>query len=317
MKNIARSSLIDIRTGIGSIVSCIILLVLILTRPVIADEVISLDDATRAKCLNVLRAGLRSSEFWPSIHAAEALTLGGHGKEVIAFLEPLLDGPFDGQQRCGLARELVRAGQREHAKILLDILAGEDSFGHTHAAESLYKVGELGDGVAMRKRFAQDDDQRLKLMAAAALAKFGDASALMHIRKMVNHKDPELARTAAWIIGRVGDSSDIERLHGAYEAMPDELSRCYFEHSAAVLGGQFGRVALIRNLGSEDAAVRTYAATFAGDGRLTDAEEELKSMLDDEVLDVRVRAAQTLLVLTQEPPDSASFAVLPNAREYF
>ena len=40
---------------------------------------ITLDTATHEKCLNVLRAGLTSEEFWPSIHAAEGLTLEGHG----------------------------------------------------------------------------------------------------------------------------------------------------------------------------------------------------------------------------------------------
>ena len=138
-------------------------------------DVIQLDNATRQKCLSVLRTGMRSAEFWPSIHAAEGLTLGGQGEEVIAFLRPLLEGPYDDQQRCGLARELVRAGDREPAGIMLKILAGEDTFGHVHAAESLYKVGELGDGKALRKAFEQTQNPRLRLMAAAALGEAGNS----------------------------------------------------------------------------------------------------------------------------------------------
>ena len=51
---------------------------------------IKLDASTNKLCLEVLREGLRSNEFWPSIHAAEGLTLGGYGREVRAHLEPKL-----------------------------------------------------------------------------------------------------------------------------------------------------------------------------------------------------------------------------------
>src|SRR5690242_10317620 len=71
---------------------------------------LDLDEAARARCLAVLRAGLGSDEFWPAMHAAEALTLEGLGAEVRASLAARLPGETDDQRRCGLARELVRAG---------------------------------------------------------------------------------------------------------------------------------------------------------------------------------------------------------------
>ena len=89
----------------------------------------------------VLREGLRSDEFWPAMHAAEAMTLARMGDEVIAYLQPKLAEEKDDQRRCGLARELVRAGQVEYAEVMFDILRGDDPHGHVHAAESLFKVG--------------------------------------------------------------------------------------------------------------------------------------------------------------------------------
>lgn len=280
-----------------------------------SPDQIELEEDTRQRCLTILRNGMRSAEFWPSIHAAEGLTLGGHGAEVIAFLEPLLDGPYDDQQRCGLSRELVRAGKRESAKVMLDILAGEDTFGHVHAAESLYKVGELGDGRSMRKAFDQNKNARLKLMAAAALGKSGNSEALKHIRKVMFDPDPEQARTAAWIIARIGDPNDIDALNRGFAKMKDEISRAYFEHALATLGDPKGRKALARNLNSKDAAVRTYSATFAGDARVVSVAPRLIELLGDENIDVRVRSAQSLLVLAQPPADPSSLAVLPNAKE--
>ena len=38
--------------------------------------------------MTILRGGMQGDEFWPAIHAAEGLTLGGHGDEVIEYLTP-------------------------------------------------------------------------------------------------------------------------------------------------------------------------------------------------------------------------------------
>ena len=111
-----------------------------------AQEVtqITLDSATREKCQHVLRTGLRSEVFWPSMHAAEGLTLGGHGLEVIDYLTPKLKTETDDQYLCGLAREIVRAGDRSVVPVMLNILEGDNYYGHVHAAESLFKVFEMG-----------------------------------------------------------------------------------------------------------------------------------------------------------------------------
>ncbi len=158
------------------------------------------DQATREKAVTILRTGMRGGEFWPAMHAAEGLTLGGYGAEVRVFLEPKLPRELDDQQRCGLAREMVRAGDKDKAQIMLDILAGTDDYGHVHAAESLYKVGEIGDGVAMREAFAQTENMKLRLMAAAALVKVGDRTAplaLEAIRQQLSSEDGELVRISA------------------------------------------------------------------------------------------------------------------------
>ncbi|MCA9178948.1 MAG: exo-alpha-sialidase [Planctomycetales bacterium] len=265
-------------------------------------QTIELSDATRKHCLEVLRAGLRGDDFWPSIHAAEGLTLGGHGEEVVAYLAPRLPAEKDDQRRCGLARELVRASRREYAEVMLSILSGEETHGHIHAAESLFKVGELGDGAAMRAAAAQTDNSVLRLMAAAALAKGGSAKALQLLRESLG--DAEQVRIAAWILGRVGDKTDVDRLEAARKSCTDPAVRVNLEHALAALGAEHGLAALAKNLRDEDGATRTYAATFAGDARAVAVAPRLKEMLADEHLDARIRAAQSLLVLASPPPPS-------------
>jgi sialidase-1 len=264
-----------------------------------AGKHVELDASTRERCLNILRAGLRSDEFWPSIHAAEGLTLGGRGDEVRKFLLPKLGPETDDQRRCGIARELVRAGDRLKANVMLKILAGKESHGHVHAAESLFKVSEIGDGAAMRRAFAQDENETLKIMSAAALGRCGNPACMAYLRKTLQHSDPKIARIAAWVLGRIGDSQDIAQIAKNVSAAPDALTRAYYEHSLAALGDLSGREGLAKNLSDEDPAIRTYAATFAGDARAVFVADRLAKLLDDENADVRFRAAQSLLVLSR------------------
>jgi len=280
--------------------------IVILAAKATAQEplAVSLSDAQRQKCLTILMSGIRSEEFWPSIHAAEALTLAGHGDEVRRQLEPKLATEQDDQKRCGLARELVRAGDWRKARIMLEILAGDDPYGHVHAGESLYKVGEIGDGQAMRRAMARTENVKLQLMAAAALGRCGNPAAMKLLREKLADADADTNRIAAWILARIGAPSDLPQLRKNASAAKEELTRCYHESALAALGDKKALQAMIRNLSSSDPAVRTYAATFAGDARALGVADQLIRLLDDENLDVRVRAAQSLLVMSQPIADT-------------
>ena len=258
---------------------------------------ISLDSASQDRCLKVLREGLHGEEFWPSMHAAEGLTLGGQSAEVIEFLTPMLRTETDDQHLCGIARELARAGDRSSIPVMLNILEGANNYGHVHAAESLFKVFEIGDGKAMRIAYDQSENLKLKMMAAGALVRSGDAEAIHAVRDLLNDDDPGNSSIAAWVLGQIGDRSDIARLKSQLAHCPDAATRASFEHALAIVGDPEGLQALQNNLSSDDNAVRTYAATFAGDARATDAVERLKTMLDDPFPDARIRASQSLLVL--------------------
>jgi sialidase-1 len=254
----------------------------------------------RQRCVDILRAGLKSDEFWPSMHAAEALTIAGHGGDVIAALRDRVATEPDHQHRCGLARELVRAGDRTFLPVLFDTLRDEKSNGRIHAAESLYKVAEIGDGRLMRDTLWSKDN-RLRLMSAAALGRCGNESALGALRSFLKHEDRELRKIAAWVLGLLGDLRDLEIIHTQQQAEDDPVARTYFTNALACLGFSAGREELGRNLGSADSSIRTYSAEFAGYSRCVEHREKLIKLLDDATLDVRVRAAQSLVALSLPP----------------
>jgi len=262
----------------------------------------SLAPEVHAKALRILREGLALSDltqFWVTMHAAEGLTLGGYGEEVISVLTPKIATERDGQRLCGLARELVRAGKREHVAVLTEVLRRDDSYGHTHASESLYKVVELGDEAIMRERFESGGDIKLRLMAAGALARKGDAKAYAYIRECRDGRDPEGLQISAWLLGILGDTSDIEPLRRRLKDAPTPVIRGYVVNALACLGDPEGLSQLARDLDSEDPAIRTYAATFAGDAKAVSTQARLEAMLDDSFADARVRAAQSLLQLSR------------------
>lgn len=259
---------------------------------------INLSEADRARCVKILREGLHSDEFWPSIHAAEGLTIGGHGDEVREYLEPKLTTDLDDQQKCGVARELYRAGDHDKAKIMLDILKSSNDFGHIHAAESLYKVYPIGDDSGLRHAFeSAPKGSKLGLMAAGALAKAGDANAMAYLREMLQSDTLDIYQISAWILARIGSAEDIKPIRDRLEETKDPIVRAYLEHALASLGDKKGLAALNDNLKNDDAAIRTYAATFAGDARAVGVSPKLLKLLDDPNLDTRIRAAQSLLDL--------------------
>ena len=270
-----------------------------LTRIGQSAEVAKLAAVTEARCLKILRGAVRSDEFWPSMHAAEALTLVGRGDEVIELLTPMLPLEKDDQKRCGLARELVRAGQRQYVNVLLSIMAGKDTHGHVHACESIYKVFEIGDGVALRAAMQAENPMKKRLMAAAALGRWGNPQAMNLIRSAISGDDQDGSRIAAWILARIGDSKDIPLLRENATRFDDPLVVAYFENSLATLGEPAGLKAMAKMLQEDDPALKVYAATFAGDARAVSLTPLLLPLLDHEVLDVRVRGAQTLLVLSK------------------
>ncbi len=262
----------------------------------------------QTRCVELLREGLRAhgTAFWPAMHAAEALTQAGHGNETRRELAPLLPALTDDQQRCGVARELARAGDAEKTRGLWDILQSPSDHGHVHAAESLFKVGWTADAdiTPMRQAFAQTTNPRLQMMAAAALAKHaGDAGALAFLRRrMTEEKDPALLFLFAWGLGQLGATEDAALIRSRLDDAPDAWTRSFLEHALARLGDADGRAAVLRNLAADDARVQTYAAETAGAAGITEAREALVRLLDHpNDLDTRLRAAQALLLLSTTP----------------
>jgi sialidase-1 len=261
----------------------------------VAADGSSIDNGLSSRCLQILTSALVGEEFWPAMHAAEGLTIAGHAAEVQAAFVPRLAKEQDDRRRCGLARELVRSGARNKTAEILGVLAKPDSYGHTHAAESLYKIGEIGDGRLLHRAMAAESNVPLRIMAAAALARQGSPDALQFLRDQLSAVDRQAKQLAVWAFARLGDNSDTPALLGILREDSDPITRGNAAAALAMRGDESGREALIADLDDANPEIRSYAAEIAGHSRATILVSRLVQLLDDPNLDVRVRSAGALL----------------------
>ncbi len=270
-------------------------------------------------CIDLLRNALDSNQFWPSMHAAQALTEAGFTALVRYRLTPRLPRETDPNRRCGIARELVRAGETDKTAVLAAVLAGRNSTmdQRVHAAESIYKVNAAAQTAAALRRALDAGNPSLELMAAAALVRAGNSEFMPRIRARLVPGNPKVFRTAAWLAGRFRDPAARPLLQRLAAVKCDPLSHSFVLNALAKLGDPSARRRVLENLGNANAAVRTYAAatlgTYAGPKTLP----RLRALLADPNLDARIRAAQAALriIHRQLAPDRDRDG-LPDAVEF-
>lgn len=260
------------------------------------------DSILRHRCISVLLQGLRSGEFWPSMHAAEAFTEAGMANLVLQTLGPRLARETDDQRRCGLAREQIRAGDSRHIELLLSILGDTDSNGRVHAAESIFKVrvglALFSDNEDLRCAL-EEDNPPLEMMAAAALVRGGNPLYLSHIRRHLGSDEAPHRRIAAWALGQVGEERDRATLQQAAGEETDALTLSFIMNALARLNTPGVIEDVVSNLRSHDPTIRAYAAETLGACEEPDLLTALVPRLRDSHLDTRVRSAQSILHLIE------------------
>jgi sialidase-1 len=225
---------------------------------------IELTPALRSRCVEILRGGLRADQFWPSMHASEALTFAGYGKCVQLWngsaRRPTIGNVAASPASwCGpaIGRHVATCSKCLESKRLRTCPCRREP-----VQDRAYRRRQ-----AHARARATSSKAPLKLMGAAALVRCGAPAAINVVRHSLANGDPEAKRIAAWLISQIGDSSDAMQLETNIKNEQDPVKRAYAENGLAVLGGDKHRMLLTRNLAHPSDEIRGLAAMAAIDGR--------------------------------------------------
>ena len=257
--------------------------------------------ALRGKCISVCKEAFdvgTDDDFWARMHAAEALTAADQTQWVKNKLRQMLKHGWNAQHMCGLCREMVRAGADEYEQPMVSVLMRPEYGGATHAAESLFKVGKLGQRDLMEKA-AAGKDPVLGMMACAALVRAGDRDKLQRRREGLTSAVERERGVACWVLGQIGEDSDIPGIRQASADWTGE-AKVSARVALARLGDPQCRERIFDLLKDGEEKHLTAVCEALAAMKLKAARPHLIPLLDDARLDVRVRAAHALIGVLEE-----------------
>lgn len=251
------------------------------------------------RCLDILRDGLQSDAFWPSIHAAEALIGINYGFEVKPLLLSRREEETDLRRIAGYARALITTGHERSLLDLQDILLSDDTEAKILAAEAMFRTRTIGDVTILEQAMEAQNNGRLRVFAAATLTATNINNELDVARDALRGDDPAARYIAADVIPMLSNAEvDLAVLLGTKDIANSDFEALYFVRALAVLGVESATEELITYLEHPDPTIRSRAAFAIAEAWIIDATDQLESLLDDESIAVRVRAAQALLTLS-------------------
>ena len=255
------------------------------------------------KCTSTLREALNSDEFWPSIHAAEALIDAGYGFDAVPVLREKLDKETQPVYQAGLAKALLRGGQKEAIVILQDIILGQDEAAREEAVRGMFHIATVADTSIINDAIRSSSNPVLHIYASALLHVAEKEKKLDEVRNALTANNSALRVAASDIIPIIGSSdSDTTQLLLNLNNASSDMESFYTTRALAMLDHPGARQALVQYTRHKDPSIRERAAYALAESWLVDEIELLYALLDDPSLAVRVRAAQALLIFN----DSAS-----------
>lgn len=163
------------------------------------------------------------------------------------------------------------------------------------AAEAIgdvrYKAAEYG-----LRRLLSDQNDNIKIAAAYALTRLGKGNHSGMLRRLTKSKDQTVRANAAMLLSKLGNRKDIELL---YEVISDSDSRDWVRNEAVKAIARLGDEKIYRSkcwplLISKYADDRIMGVKAMSELGTTDAKNAIRTMLYDDIMEVRLYAAGQL-----------------------
>jgi HEAT repeat protein len=158
-------------------------------------------------------------------------------------------------------------------------------------------IGDLEYTLAEREvsRLLNDGDENVRIAAAYAIGKLGSAESFEILREAIVSRDQTLRANAALLLGKSGDKRALKLLYITLRREDsDDKVRFQAAESIAMLGDERIVPKLWTMLISAYADVRVIGVKATGALGTMQARNTLATMLDDDVPEVRLAAAEQL-----------------------
>ena len=204
------------------------------------------------------------------------------------------------------AVEVVSASNTKELMPTVAILLSDQSIAVRFATAVAVGDTAYSPAAGAVKRLLDEPNENTKMAAAYALTKLGRTEYGNFIRSLLKSKDQTVRANAALLLGKMGDKSDIALL---YQTLQDPYSfdkvKIQTIESIARLGDKnIYRGKLWALLISKQADDRVMGIRAMGALGTTEAKNAIATMLDDDVLEVRLCAAEELGRLGDTTGDS-------------
>lgn len=163
-------------------------------------------------------------------------------------------------------------------------------------------VGDLEYSLATMsvRDLLQDENENVRIAALYTLGRLGDAGSFEQLRKAITSNNQTVRANAALLLGKSGDTSDITRQALWWTLRRPEsgdMVRFQTVESLAMLGDERIYPKLWTMLISKYADDRVMGIKAMGELGTLQARDALATMLDDDIVEVRLAAAEKLGML--------------------
>jgi HEAT repeat protein len=146
------------------------------------------------------------------------------------------------------------------------------------------------------KKALEDQNEKVRIAAAYAMIRLGDTSYYPKIRAAALSKDPTIRANALLLLGKLGNRDDLKLMYQAFQdtETTDQVRMQAVESIARLKDVRIYRDKLWPLLISKYADDRAMGILAMGALGTTEAKEAIQTMLQDDVLEVRLCAAGEL-----------------------
>lgn len=193
------------------------------------------------------------------------------------------------------AIEVVVSTNRRELLPTVRALAEDELPGVRFAAVTA--IGDMGDtaGRSVLKKAVHDPDQNVRMAAAYSLAKLGDQYMAQAIRKLAFSEDQVVRANALLLLGKLGNEDDRKIIDTSMRRTDsNDKVKLQAMESRARLGDQRVYERLWALLISKHSDDRVMGIRCMGELGTVEARDAVVTMLDDEVVEVRLTAAEQL-----------------------